>query len=162
MNAASGSLPDKMSLKPSRLRWVFVFLVGAVFSAAAAFLMEDKDPLTRWGICAFFAVVALVAIPGMIGVGSQLDLDREGFTCKTPFKTFRRKWTECSAFAPVSIGLNSFVGFSSATDEAAKPGLAAMNKSMIGASGTLPDRYGMSAGKLADLLNRFRARAMGS
>ncbi len=157
----NGPLPDTMSLKPSRLRWVFVFIVGASFSTVAALLMDDKDPLTRWGICAFFALVALVAIPGMIGVGSQLDLDREGFTCKTPFKTFRRKWTECSAFAPVSIGMNSFVGFSSTVDDAAKPRLASMNRSMIGASGMLPDRYGMSAGKLSDLLNRFRARAMG-
>lgn len=153
-------LPDTLTLKPSRMRWVFVFAVGAGFSAAAALLMTDAEPLVRWGVFAFFLLVALVAIPGMTGWRSQLSLDREGFTCQTIFRSFRRNWKDCSPFAPVSIGLNRFAGFSTATDEAKHPGLASMNRGLIGASGMLPDRYGMSARDLCDLLNRFRARAV--
>lgn len=156
-----GPLPDKLTLKPSPLRWLFVFAVGVTFAATAIFVMTDSEPLVRWAIGVFFGIVAVVAIPSMFGVSSRLDLDREGLTCVSPLMTFSRKWAGCSAFGPVSIGLNGFVGFSSATDEAVKPKLAAMSRSIIGASGMLPVRYGMSASGLADLMNRFRARAIG-
>ncbi len=97
----------------------------------------------------------------MFGVGSSLTLDREGFSCRTLFRTFRREWRECSAFYPVSTGLRKFVGFTTEQDEAAHPKLAAVNRAMIGASGMLPDTFGLDAEGLSDLLNRFRARALG-
>lgn len=161
MSKAPANLPDTMTLKPSRLRWLFVFLIGAGFVTGIAWLGPEKDPLLFWGGGAFFFVVALVALPPVLGRGGDLTLDREGFTCRTLFRSFRRRWAECSAFYPVGVGFRKFVGFSAQPDEAAHPNLAAVNRSMIGASGMLPDTFGLSADDLCDLLNRYRARATG-
>src|SRR5690348_12985720 len=120
------ALPEKMELKPGRLKWIFVFLAGAAFTAIAVFIMTDEDPLVRWGIAGFFGLVALIAVPSVIGVGSSLELNRNGFTCRTLFRTWSRTWADCSEFQPVEIGNNRFVGFSTGTDEKKHPNVAAM------------------------------------
>jgi hypothetical protein len=96
----------------------------------------------------------------MIGVGSGLSLDRDGFTCRSLFRSFRRRWTDCSPFAPARVGPNLMVGFSTASDEAMHPRLAAVARGLTGTAGALPDTYGVSADELSDLMNRFRARAL--
>ncbi len=150
-----------MTLKPDRMRWLFVFVISLGFAGIALWLGPAQDPLLFWGGGSFFVFCALVAAPLMFGVGARLTLDREGFECRTLFKTFRREWRVCSAFHPVSLGFRKFVGFTTAQDEAAHPKLAAANCAMIGASGILPDTFGLSADDLSDLLNRFRSRARG-
>jgi hypothetical protein len=159
VDADGDPLPDAMELKPDRLRWLMVFLISAGFVAIAVWI-GPGEPTLFWGAGGFFLLCALVAAPLMLGVGANLKLDREGFACRTLFRTFRREWRECSAFYPVRAGLKKFVGFSTPQDEAAHPGLAAFNRQAIGASGMLPDTFGLSAEGLADLLNRFRERAI--
>lgn len=154
-----GPLPDGMTLKPDRSRWLFVFLIALCFVATALWLGPAKDPLLFWGGGGFFVLSALIATPLMFGVGSTLVLDRKGFTCRTLFKSFRREWDECTAFYPVSMGFRKFVGFSTEQDEASHPKLAAANRKMIGATGILPDTFGLSAEDLSDLLNKYRGRA---
>lgn len=160
VDADGDPLPESMALKPDRLRWLIVFLISAGFVAVAVWI-GPPDPMLFYGAGGFFLLCALVAAPLMFGVGSSLTLDRDGFACKTLFRTFRREWSECSVFYPVSTGMRKFVGFSTARDEAANPRLAALNRGMIGASGMLPDTFGYSADGLSDLMNRFRARALG-
>lgn len=161
LDADGDPLPDSMILKPDRLRWLLVFLISAGFVTIAIWLGPAKDPLLFWGGGGFFLLCGLIAAPLMFGVGSNLALDHDGFTCRTLFRTFRRKWRDCSAFYPVSVGFRKFVGFTTQQDEAAHPRLATANHAMIGASGMLPDTFGLSADGLSDLLNRFRARALG-
>lgn len=155
------SLPDSMTLKPDRLRWLLVFLICAGFVALAIWL-GPGDPLLFYGAGGFFLLCALIAFPLMFGVGASLTLDREGFSCRTLFRTFRRQWKDCSAFHPVSTGLRKFVGFSTPQDEANHPRLAAANRASIGASGMLPDTFGLSADELCDLMNAYRSRAISS
>lgn len=160
VDADGDPLPDSMLLKPDRLRWLIVFLIAAGFVAIAVWI-GPSDPMLFYGAGGFFLLCALIAAPLMFGIGSSLMLDREGFSCKTLFRTFRREWRECSVFYPVSTGMRKFVGFSTTQDEAAHPGMAALNRGLIGASGMLPDTFGYSADGLSDLMNRFRARALG-
>ena len=162
VDADGDPLPDAMELKPDRLRWLIVFLICAAFVAIALWLGPEKDPLLFWGGGGFFLLCALIAAPSMLGVGSSLKLDRTGFACRTLFRTFKRQWRDCSVFYPVRIGMRKFVGFSTPQDEAAHPELAAFNQRRIGASGMLPDTFGLSAEGLSDLLNRFRERAQAS
>lgn len=161
LDADGDPLPDTMMLKPDRLRWLVVFLICAAFVAIAIWLGPQREPVLFYGAGGFFLLCALIAAPLMFGVGSSLTLDREGFSCRTLFRTFRREWRQCSAFYPVSTGLRKFVGFTTKQDETAHPKLAAGNRAMIGASGMLPDTFGLDAEGLSDLLNRFRARALG-
>ena len=156
------SLPETMTLRPSRVRWLLLLIVAVVLSSAAVWAMEDSFPAMRWVVGLFFGVAAVIAVLNVIGVASRLELKRDGFTCVTLFRSFTRAWKDCSTFDPVRVGVNKFVGFTSAEDDAAKPKLAAANKHMIGHSGMLPDTYGLSAEDLAALMNRFRARAMGA
>lgn len=161
VDADGDPLPDSLVLKPDRLRWLVVFLISAGFVGVAVWLGPDEDPMIFWGAGGFFLVCALIAAPLMFGVGSSLTLDRDGFSCRTLFRTFRREWRECSAFYPVSAGMRKFVGFSAQQDEAAHPNMAAASRALVGASGMLPDTFGYSADGLSDLMNRFRARALG-
>lgn len=154
-------LPETMTLRPSRVRWLLLLIVAVALSSTAVWAMADFFPAMRWVVGIFFGVAAVIALLNVIGVASRLDLGRDGFTCVTLFRSFTRKWTDCSTFDPVRVGVNKFVGFTSAEDDAAKPRLASANKHMIGHSGMLPDTYGLSAEELAALMNRFRARAMG-
>ena len=153
-------LPDIVELKPDRVRWLVIFLISAGFVAIAA-RIGPSDPMLFWGAGGFFFLCGLVAAPLMFGVGSRLSLDREGFSCQTLFRTFRREWRACSAFYPVTTGFRKFVGFSAQQDDTAHPNLAAANRALIGASGMLPDTFSLTADDLCNLMNRFRARALG-
>lgn len=160
VDADGDPLPDTMELKPDRVRWLFVFLVSVGFVTIAVWLGPERDPVLFWGAGGFFLLCALIAAPLMFGVGSNLKLDRQGFACRTLFRTFRREWRDCSVFFPVSAGLRKFVGFSTPQDESTHPALMAFNRGVVGASGMLPDTFGLSADSLSDLMNRFRARAI--
>ena len=154
------ALPEVMELRPARLKWVMIFLISASFVAISVWLGDEMDALTRWGSGGFFALCGLIAVPQMIGVGARLQLDREGFTCTTLFKSFRRTWVECSEFAPARVGPNLMVGFSTLTDETNHPRGAALARALTGVSGALPDTFGMAADELAELMNLFRQRAL--
>jgi hypothetical protein len=154
-------LPETLELRPARFKWLIIFLISVTFVSIAVFLGPDDEPLTRWGAGGFFALCGLIALPQMIGVGSSLSLDRDGFTCRTLFRSFRRRWVDCSEFAPAWVGPNQMVGFSTASDEAMHPRLAAVARGLTGTAGALPDTYGHSADDLADVMNRFRKRALG-
>ena len=42
-------LPDSMTLKPDRLRWLFVFLISIGFVGIALWMGPNEDPLLFWG-----------------------------------------------------------------------------------------------------------------
>ncbi len=153
-------LPDRIDFKPGRAKWLGVFLICAGFVAIALWVGPDEDPTVFYGAGGFFLLCALIALPQMIGVGASLTLDRDGFTCRTLFKSFSRKWIECSPFATGRIYMNTLVTFETAQDVAAHPNLAEVSRSIVGAAGVLPDTYGVSAHELADVMNAFRARAL--
>ena len=152
------ALPGKMTLKPSKLKWAMVLLICLAFVGAALFVIPpDEDPMMRWGAIGFFGIGTLASLPGLFGAGG-LELDPEGFTISAMGRKTRRTWRECSEFSVISMRGGPFVGFTSETD-AGKMG-AGLARGLVGETGMLPDKYGMKARDLADLMNRFRARAM--
>lgn len=155
-------LPDALTLRPRRLKWLAVFLISLGFIAIAAWLGPDEDKLLFWGAGGFFVVCGLIAVPQMLGFKASLEMDQGGFTCRTMFWSFRREWRECSPFVVVTTPLRQGVGFSTLGDEQAHPTLAASNRALIGASGMLPETYSLSALELAQLMNAFRERALAS
>ena len=159
MNAGD-SLPEKLSLKPSKLKWAFILLISLAFVLLAVFVIPpDEDPMMRWLAIGFFGLGVLASIPGLLGVGG-LELDREGFTMSAMGRKSRRTWKECSEFSIITMRGGSFVGFSSETD--AKNPASRISRGVVGETGMLPDKYGMKAKDLAALMNRFRIRALGT
>ena len=156
-----GPLPETLELRPARLKWLLILLISAGFVAIAVFIGPADKPLTRLGSGGFFLLCGLIALPQMLGVGARLMLDRDGFTCKTLFNAFRCRWEECSEFATTSQGLRRVVGFDLLNAEAVHPRLAAVARGLTGHSGGLPETYGLGADDLADVMNRFRNRALG-
>jgi hypothetical protein len=151
-------LPN-MTLKPSRLKWIMVLLGCSAFVASAIFLIPREDDPTMWWLTvSFFGLGALASIPGLLGIGG-LELDPDGFTINHWGRRTRRTWRECSEFSIIDMRGGPFVGFTSKTDEA-KFG-ASLSRSLVGETGMLPEKYGMKARDLADLMNRYRARALG-
>lgn len=159
-DADGDPLSTELTLRPARLKWVGIFLISAGFVAIAIFLGDEMDGFMRWLCGGFFALCGLVAIPQMIGVGSELRLDAKGFTCVSLFRTWRREWKDCSEFFPVRVGGNMMVGYATSSDEAARPRMSAFSRGLTGTQSALPDTYGLSADDLADLMNRYRARAL--
>lgn len=154
-----GRLPNKMTLKPSKLKWAVMLLIAVGFVAAFVFVIpRDDDPTMWWLSVVFFSICALASLPGVFGVGG-LALDQEGFTIMHWGSNTRRTWRECSEFSVLRMRGGRFVGFSSETD--ASKAAAGLARSLVGETGMLPDKYGMSAKALAELMNRFRARALG-
>jgi len=148
-----------MTLKPSKLKWATTLLICLGFVAACVFIIpRDDDPTMWWLSVVFFSICALGSLPGLFGVGG-LELDQEGFTILHWGKNTRRTWRECSEFSILHMRGGPFVGFSSETD--AGKAAAGLARSLVGETGMLPDRYGMSAKALAELMNRFRARSLG-
>jgi hypothetical protein len=161
LDADGDPLPETLELRPARLKWLIIFLISAGFVSIAIVVGDTMPTWQRFACGGFFALCGLIATPQMIGVGAGLSLDREGFTCRTLFRSFRRRWVDCTEFTPVRVGFNAMVGFSTASDEAMHPRLAAAARGLTGAAGALPDTYGVSADDLADTMNRFRDRALG-
>jgi hypothetical protein len=160
LDADGDPLPDTFELRPARFKWLIIFLIAAGFVGIAVSVGDAMPTRQRWLAGGFFALCGLIAVPQMMGFGSSLSLDREGFTCRTLFRSFRRRWVDCTAFAPVRVGFNAVVGFSTAWDEAMQLRFAAVARGLTGTAGALPDTYGVSADDLADIMNRFRDRAL--
>ena len=154
----TATLPNKMTLKPSKLKWAVVLLTCLGFVAAAVFLIPQEDDPTMWWLTAvFFGIGVFASLPGLFGVGG-LELDPEGFTILHWGRNSRRAWRECSEFSILNMRGGPFVGFTSETD--AKNPASSISRGLVGETGMLPDKYGMKARDLADLMNRFRARAL--
>jgi hypothetical protein len=162
LDADGDPLSETLELRPARLKWLIIFLISAGFVSIAVFIGPADNPLTRLGSGGFFLLCGLIALPQMLGVGGRLLLDRDGFTCKTLFNAFRCQWAECSEFAVATQGFRSAVGFDLLSADTAHPRLAAVARGLTGYSGGLADNYGVSPPDLADLMNRFRNRALGA
>lgn len=163
LDADGDPLPETLKLGPSRIKWVFVTAIALAFVAIGVFMGDGMDAWTRWGVTGFFGLCALIGAPQIVGIGSDLRLDRQGFTCRSLFRSWRREWKDCSPFEAVHVGMRGMVGFSTEQDERERPRLSAVSRGLTGGpSGALPDSYGLSVDELADLMNRFRARALGA
>src|SRR5690348_14123996 len=107
----AAALPDKLTLKPSRMKWLLILATGLAFVAIAVWVPAEGDNLWRWFVGGIFGLLSVVALPGALGLGSQLELRRSEFVCVTLFRTWKRQWDDCSEFTPIQLGPNTFVGF---------------------------------------------------
>lgn len=150
-------LPEKLSLRPSRLKWAGIFLIGAAFTAAGIMMLLDDGGVAPWLCILFFGAVAVVALLQMFGP-SYLELDPDGFEQNMLGRKISCRWEDVSEFHVWSTQGNSLVGFSRYED--GEKTIEKVNRFISGGSCSLGDNFGMSSVELADLMNGFRIRAL--
>ena len=74
----------RITLKPSKLKWFMVTLIGALFTAGGGMMISEGNETAKgWFVTLFFALVALVGILQLTGVGTYLKLGPDGFEAKS-------------------------------------------------------------------------------
>jgi hypothetical protein len=151
--------PGPVVLRPSNSRWLLVgFIVIAGLGPAIYFELTKPDKLQP-------ALLALAIVPVILSSflspqASSLTLHADGLELQHLFFGRKRlRWREASAFAAVKSNRRSLVAFDDATLSGGT--IAKLNKSMLGRTSNLPDTYGFSAERLAQLLSQWRERALG-
>lgn len=148
-------LPDSITLVADRRRWLVVFLISVAFVTLAVVIGSlSRNPALVWIFGAWFLFRALVALPQVLGKGSRVHLDPDGFVYRTPLRTIQHTWRECSTFSPVRRWLTPPVSFSvqDADSSGSPPG--------AGRKRYLPDTFRRAAADFCNLMNAFRARAL--
>jgi hypothetical protein len=161
----SEELPDEIVLKPSRLKWLMVLAIGCGFVAIGTFLLSKGEIAVGLLGIVFFGACALVALWVLVAARNGLRLDRTGFAEVTlSGRVLSQRWEDVSEFAVFNVTpTNAMVVYEPSRVEGGgvKQTLATINRALTGGRAHgISDTYGMSALKLAGLMNAFRTRAL--
>jgi len=143
-----------MRLRPSLLKWLGFCAIGSVFTATGIWMILSGEGV-GWLVALFFGAVVIVGLLQLLAASLKLDI--EGFEESNIRRKKRFRWVEVSEFGTWKVSGNELVCFSQAKDTGK---IAAVNRSIAGASRSLADTYSLSAEELAGLMNRFRQRAL--
>jgi hypothetical protein len=154
-------LPDGQSelvLRPSKGKMVLLLLVSLAFVAIGIAALGRSD----WGVglsCTIFFGFGVVVFAYQLSPGaSYLKLTTTGFVVRSLFRPSPLiLWNEVSNFRVASLPPlgKRMVVYDSINP--ARPGLAQLNRDLIGASNGLPDNYGLKYQELADLMNAWQS-----
>ena len=150
--------PGPVVLTPSRLKFLWVLLGGVVLGFGGVIMIRQDKPL-GWLVFGFFALVALVGAVMLLPGAGRLLLDAEGFEVTSLFRKHRCRWVDVSAFEVTRLppANQKMVVFDDARSK--DSALAKVSRSLAGRSGGLPDSFSLSYEDLAEVMNRWRARA---
>lgn len=159
----TASPDDSLTLYPGKQKWLGVLVISTLFVLTAVFLITDEPLTLRAMVGGFFGLGVPLSLLQLFGTSSWLRLEETGFEYAQFGRKFRYDWANVSEFGlwKMKQGLlttSSHVGFSTEANSAKL--LGKINNALVGASGTLPDTYGMSAEKLAELMNTWREKAL--
>lgn len=135
-------------LRPGKLKNTILILISIAFICMGIALME-KNLWAAILIIFLFGISLIVFSINLIPNTSYLKVDKQGFEMKTLFRTTFIPWQAVSNFTTKQIFLNKLVMFD--IDEKFLE-----TSKMKSKQGAFPDTYGMSAKKLATLLNDYK------
>ena len=138
-------------LKPSKVKSIVLIIISILFIVMGIFLL-DKNMMISVLNMVFFGLCLIVFIINLIPNSSYLKIDVAGIEMKNLFKTTFIPWQAVSGFRTKYIFVNKMVVFD------IDPKLLE-NSRLKGKTGAFPDTYGMSAKKLAELLNEYKAKS---
>jgi hypothetical protein len=151
--------PGPVTLYPSRKKWLLVFAGSALFAVGGAWMIRSGDGRGWLGVI-FFGLGALVAAVQLLPGAGALMLDRDGFEVASLFRRHRTRWQDAAGFIAARLprARQKMVAYDDAT--LGTTSLTKFNVSVIGRNAALPDTYGFSADDLAQLMARWRERAL--
>jgi hypothetical protein len=166
INDVFSRFPGPVTLQPPPQRVLRMLLGSLVFFAVGVWLIHAEavpreDRWLLWFFTGLFAVGAVAfAIMLLLRSTPTLLLDGDGFEIGSLFRirTSRIRWADTSVF---EVSLGKMIMFDDTRSARSTVGKAV--KGFAGRSGGLPATItAFSAPDLAALLNRWRARALGS
>jgi hypothetical protein len=149
------------TLRPRRSTAVWLLIGSSAFVAIGVW-MASEEGWIGYAIAAFFALCAAVAAVQLVPGASSLRIDREGFTCRSLFRSWSVRWDEVDHFFVVAlrqggVRVHQMVGWNYLVASGSRG--RRLSSALAGCEGALPDTYGMKAAALADHLNRCLARS---
>jgi hypothetical protein len=157
--------PGPVELRVGRPKFLFLLIGAAIFGGVILWMLRHEQfgwfaTIVLW----LGVIMGAAAIPLMIVLmlqGASLRLDSEGLQVKHGWRTHRTRWAETSVFEVSTLAIPGTPTMVIYDDASSRSGtFGAINASLIGRSGALPDSYGLSHQELAWLLNHWRERAL--
>jgi hypothetical protein len=152
--------PGPVTLRPSRRRMLLhgslVFVAGGVLMILAGAVARGERWML-WAGIGVFVLCAAVFIIMLLPSAAKLVLDGDGFELTARSRTSRIRWADTSIF---ELAFNRIVVFDDTRSMASRMGK--FMKGVGGHSGALPNFGPLSEPDFVALLNRWRARALGS
>ncbi|WP_131667089.1 PH domain-containing protein [Chryseobacterium taiwanense] len=137
-----------VTLRPGKVKNIILVLISIAFMCMGIALIEKNLWVAILTIF-LFGISLLVFSINLIPNTSYLKIDERGLEMKNLFRTTFIPWQVISDFTTKQIFLNKVVMFN--IDE----NFLRISK-MKSRQGAFPDTYGMSAKKLATLLNDYK------
>jgi hypothetical protein len=136
-------------LKPGKVKSSILLVISIGFVALGISLL-DRNMLIAILNIVFFGICFIVFLLNLVPGSSYLKIDEKGIEMKNLFRTTFIPWQAVSSFETKWVAFNKLVIFN-------------LNKNLAGEKlkrrqGGFPDTYGMSADKLAELLNEYKAK----
>jgi len=152
--------PGPVTLYPSRIKWLLVFTVSALFAVGGIFMIRD-GAAGGWFVLIFFGLGAPIAAAAMLPGAGGLTLDRDGFETTNLFRRHYARWRDAAGFQAAHIppAHQKMVVYDDVTQSA--KGVAKLNVGLVGRNSGLPDTYRLSADNLAQLMAQWHERALG-
>lgn len=136
-------------LKPGKVKSSILLVISIGFVALGISLLDTNMLIAILNIV-FFGICFIVFLLNLIPSSSYLKIDEKGIEMKNLFRITFIPWQAVNSFGTKWVAFNKLVIFD-------------LNKSLAGEKlkrrqGGFPDTYGMSADKLAELLNEYKAK----
>lgn len=169
MNMNVGMPHTSLKLRPSLWKWTLIGLVFLALAGGMALLYASsptEDPsgeslVLVGSLVGFFGLGAFVSLWMLLPNSVYLLLTPGGFTIRTLLKRKEYRWEEIEHFQSITLKGAPWVVFTllgSGKVGRAETRLGWLNKAVSGGDDNLPDTYGMSAEKLAELMNQWKKR----
>lgn len=136
-------------LKPGKVKSSILLVISIGFVALGISLLERNMLIAILNIV-FFGLCFIVFLLNLIPGSSYLKIDEKGIEMKGLMRKTFIPWQAVNSFGTKWVAFNKLVVFD-------------LNKNLAGGKlkrrqGGLPDTYGMSAARLAELLNEYKAK----
>ncbi|GEM_PF-332153 len=154
---SSYALPMKFEASRGKAVWL---LLGAITFVALGLFVAGKDPTLGYTCVAFFGLGIPVALIQMMPGASGLELKQHTFTTTSLFRKTTTAWRDVDHFVIRSMRSRKMVMWNYVPEYAARRTGAGFSKALIGAHAALPETYGMSAEKLAAIMNSVKQRSL--
>jgi len=140
-------------------RRILAFLLTAVCCATVGVALILDRHFAGWPALCLGVALAAFAVWWHFSLRMRLKLNRDGFFFGTVTKQYYYRWSDIAWFGVADIGGGPMTIFTFIPGYQGEERVRAINQQDCGYDRFFPDTYGMTAEKLAELLESWRHRS---